>query len=155
MTLSKMLTSALFLVAGLSLSAPALAKPHGPPRGAHPAQRHEVRRQRVEHTRPVYAPRPVVRPAPRPVARPVVVRRTHRPTIYVNVAPPAPRFEARPMVPAPGYVWVDGYWSWTGAQYVWIPGQWQAPRVGYTWRPARWVQRGAQWRMVPGHWRHL
>ena len=38
--------------------------------------------------------------------------------IYVNIAPPAPRYE---VVPAPrvGYVWVPGFWDWRGNRHVW------------------------------------
>ncbi len=52
---------------------------------------------------------------------------------YIGTARPPVRYEARPPIPAPGYVWVGGYWNWAGARYVWIPGVWQRPpyRVAY------------------------
>src|SRR6185437_8644562 len=43
---------------------------------------------------------------------------------YVDVAPPAPRYE---VVPAPrhGYVWAPGYWDWRRGHYVWVRGHWE------------------------------
>jgi hypothetical protein len=39
--------------------------------------------------------------------------------IYVNIAPPAPRYE---VVPAPrhGYVWAPGYWDWRGNRHLFL-----------------------------------
>lgn len=72
--------------------------------------------------------------------------------IYVEVAPPAPRYEAVPAA-RPGYVWNGGHYEWRGNQYTWVPGQWVAARQGYEWRDARWVQRAnGQWYMVGGNW---
>jgi hypothetical protein len=31
--------------------------------------------------------------------------------VYIGVAPPPLRHEARGTMPGPGYAWVDGYWS--------------------------------------------
>ncbi len=28
--------------------------------------------------------------------------------------------------PVPGYVWVQGNWTWGGAEWVWVPGYWSA-----------------------------
>src|SRR4051812_37914681 len=35
-------------------------------------------------------------------------------TAYPTVPPPSPIYEYRPSPPGWGYVWVDGYWDWTG-----------------------------------------
>lgn len=41
--------------------------------------------------------------------------------------PPEPLGEVRYAAPAPGMVWVDGYWHWDAVDYVWIPGRWETP----------------------------
>ena len=55
---------------------------------------------------PVVAPAPVVYGAPVAYAAPAA---------YI------------PSMPAPGYVWVGGYWN---PYHVWVPGYWRGPR-GY------------------------
>jgi hypothetical protein len=71
--------------------------------------------------------------------------------IYVQSAPPQPMTETVPVVPGPGYVWVAGYYQWTGDDYVWVPGH-------YVEHPGAWC--AGQWRHDPergwyyvlGHW---
>ena len=42
--------------------------------------------------------------------------------------PPPPRVVAvRPVVPGPGYTWVDGYWYPVNNRYVWHDGYWTRP----------------------------
>jgi WXXGXW repeat (2 copies) len=78
------------------------------------------------------------------------------PRVYVGaaitVAPPAPRVEVIGVAPAPGYVWIGGYWNWVGERHVWVPGRWRPGRPGYYWVPHRWVAAGGGWRLEPGHW---
>lgn len=31
--------------------------------------------------------------------------------------------------PVPGYVWVQGGWSWGGSEWIWTPGYWSAEAV--------------------------
>ena len=47
--------------------------------------------------------------------------------IYIGHEPPPLRYEVRPAIPGPGYVWTDGYWNWAGGRYVWVPGVWRRP----------------------------
>ena len=70
----------------------------------------------------------------------------------VMVPPPPPRDEVIGPEPEPGYVWLSGYWSWTGDRHVWVPGHWSAPRPGRHWVAHQWVRQGDGWRMKPGHW---
>ncbi len=70
----------------------------------------------------------------------------------VLVAPPAPREEVIGAPPVPGYVWLNGYWSWVGNRHEWKEGHWEAPRAGKVWVPHQWVRQGDGWRMNPGHW---
>lgn len=57
---------------------------------------------------------------------------------YVAQAPPpvpayGPSYR-RPPMPGPGFVWVDGYWSWMRGRYVWVGGYWtRPPYVGSYW----------------------
>ncbi len=69
----------------------------------------------------------------------------------VQVAPPAPRYEAIPP-PRGGYVWVPGYWDWRGNRHFWRAGYWERARPGYHYAPARWVQVGNHWEMHRGYW---
>jgi len=70
----------------------------------------------------------------------------------ITVAPPAPRVEVIGVAPAPGYVWIGGYWNWVGERHVWVPGGWRPGRPGYYWVPHRWVAAGGGWRLEQGHW---
>ena len=71
--------------------------------------------------------------------------------IYLDVAPPAPRYE---VVPAPrvGYVWQPGYWQWRDGRHVWARGHWVRERKGYYWHPSRWEQRDGRWAFERGRW---
>lgn len=71
--------------------------------------------------------------------------------IYLDIAPPAPRYE---VVPAPrvGYVWVPGYYDWRGNRHVWVRGHWERERRGYFYHPTRWEQRDGRWYLERGRW---
>ncbi len=49
-------------------------------------------------------------------------------TVYPTVPPPDPIPEMAPPSPGYGYVWINGYWDWTGADWTWYSGYW-APRA--------------------------
>ena len=72
--------------------------------------------------------------------------------VYLNVAPPPPRYE---VVPGPryGHVWVPGYWDWRGHRHVWISGHWERVRHGHRWHESRWVERDGRWYLERGGWR--
>ena len=71
--------------------------------------------------------------------------------VYVDVAPPAPRYE---VVPAPraGYVWAPGYWDWRGGHYHWTKGHYIREHHGMYWHPDRWEQRDGRWVLERGTW---
>ena len=71
--------------------------------------------------------------------------------LYVNVAPPAPRYEVLP-APRAGYVWQPGYWDWRGDRHYWRKGYWVRERPGYYWHPSRWENSDGRWVMRPGGW---
>ena len=71
--------------------------------------------------------------------------------VFVQVAPPAPRYE---VVPAPryGYTWTPGYWDYRGHKHHWVRGAWVRERRGYHYVQPAWVENGGRWTMRPGSW---
>lgn len=85
----------------------------------------------------------------------VVAPTPHYPAYYgptVSVAPPPPRVEYAPPPPATGYVWITGFWNWTGGRHEWVPGRWEEPRPGHVWVPHHWDRDGDGWRQGGGRW---
>jgi hypothetical protein len=71
--------------------------------------------------------------------------------IYIDVAPPAPRYE---VVPAPraGFVWQPGYYEYRHHQHVWHNGYWVKERRGMYWHPSRWEQENGRYVFRQGVW---
>ena len=70
---------------------------------------------------------------------------------YVAAPPPPPPVVtyAAP-VPAPGYVWISGYWYPVGARWCWHPGYWARPPYAHAyWVAPRYY--GHRW--YGGYWR--
>ena len=73
---------------------------------------------------------------------------------YAPAAPPPVRVEAFGVAPGPGYVWINGYWSYGGGGYAWVPGRWERPpHRGAAWVAGRWDRKGNRWGYRAGHWR--
>ena len=73
--------------------------------------------------------------------------------ISVHVAPPALPVYVQPPLPAPGYLWTPGYWSYGDAGYYWVPGVWvQPPRAGVLWTPGYWGFAGGVYGWHAGYW---
>src|SRR5271163_3751496 len=73
--------------------------------------------------------------------------------ISVHVAPPVLPVYVQPPLPAPGYLWTPGYWSYGEAGYYWVPGVWvQPPRVGVLWTPGYWGFVGGAYGWHGGYW---
>ncbi len=73
--------------------------------------------------------------------------------ISVHVAPPALPVYVQPPLPAPGYIWTPGYWSYGDAGYYWVPGVWvQPPRAGVLWTPGYWGFAGGIYGWHAGYW---
>jgi hypothetical protein len=90
---------------------------------------------------------------PAPVSGEVYVQRTTPTytTVYIETMPPPPRVEYRP-APRAGYVWVGGYWHWSGAQWIWFQGHWEAERVGYVWVAPRYETHNHKNVYIQGGW---
>ena len=71
--------------------------------------------------------------------------------IYVQVAPPPPRYEAAPAARR-NQVWVPGHWEWRRNSHVWTAGYWVKARPGYAYNAPRWVERDGRWNMEQGRW---
>jgi hypothetical protein len=71
--------------------------------------------------------------------------------VYVDLAPPATRYERVPG-PRAGYVWVAGHWDWRHNRHAWVPGRWVVARPGYVWSQPRWERDGRRWHYVDGRW---
>jgi len=51
------------------------------------------------------------------------------------------------------FLWIPGYWNWSGQSYVWTQGVWSAPpNPGEVWIPAQWNWNGNMWLWCEGHW---
>ncbi|MBI2768055.1 MAG: thrombospondin type 3 repeat-containing protein [Burkholderiales bacterium] len=72
-------------------------------------------------------------------------------SIYVQVAPPAPLYEAVPAVPY-GQQWVPGHWEWRHNRHVWVNGYVVTARPGYFYEQPQWVAVGNGWQYRDGGW---
>src|SRR5579872_964857 len=74
--------------------------------------------------------------------------------VVVSYGPPPPRivgFVGHP--PGPDFVWVDGFWRWSGRNYYWVPGYWvRRPHHNAVWVSGYWTQRRSGWVWVEGRW---
>ncbi len=73
--------------------------------------------------------------------------------VSVNIAPPAIPVYVQPPCPAPGYLWVPGYWAWGPDGYYWVPGTWVLPpTVGFLWTPGYWGWVNGVYVWHDGYW---
>jgi hypothetical protein len=73
--------------------------------------------------------------------------------VSIGIAPPALPVYVQPPLPAPGYIWTPGYWSYGDAGYFWVPGVWvNPPRVGVLWTPGYWGFAGGLYGWHGGYW---
>ena len=62
--------------------------------------------------------------------------------VSITIAPPELPVYEQPPLPAPGYMWTPGYWSYGPDGYFWVPGTWvEPPSVGVLWTPGYWGWR--------------
>ena len=86
-----------------------------------------------------------------------VPRRTRVAVSYhgdvVAEVPPEPMVEYIPDAPSTDYVWVPGYWYWSGAGYVWVAGRYATPpSAGHIYVRSGWVVVDGRYRFVRGYW---
>jgi len=77
--------------------------------------------------------------------------------VEVSGAPP-PDVEDTTVVvgapPAPGFIWIGGYWGWGPGGWAWRHGYWgRPPRPGAMWIRPHYVYRGGRHYWVRGGWR--
>lgn len=72
---------------------------------------------------------------------------------FVSIAPPPLPVYDQPPIPAPGYLWVPGYWSYGPFGYFWVPGTWgEPPAIGLLWTPGYWGWSDGLFVWYPGYW---
>ena len=86
-----------------------------------------------------------------------VARRTRVAVSYhadvVAEIPPEPMVEYVPDAPGGAYVWVPGYWYWTGSGYAWVNGRYAlAPAPGHIYVRSGWVMSNGRYTFVRGYW---
>ncbi len=71
--------------------------------------------------------------------------------VYVNNPPPPMMQEVVSSAPGQGYIWISGYWDWTGYDWYWTNGFWVAnyPNAVYV-RPS-YVMFQGRWVYHRGH----
>ncbi len=73
---------------------------------------------------------------------------------YASMPPPPRRAEVRGVAPGAGFIWIDGYWGYSGGRYAWVPGYWGRPPRGRSrWEPGRWETRHGRYEYRRGRWR--
>ena len=76
--------------------------------------------------------------------------------VRVGAAPPPPLPESdQPPMPAYGYAWTPGAWSWNPDfnDYYWSPGVWiLPPAIGLLWTPGYWGWDGGGYLFHAGYW---
>jgi hypothetical protein len=74
--------------------------------------------------------------------------------ISVDVAPPPLPVYVQPLIPAPGYLWVPGYWAWDDdVGYYWVPGTWLLPpEPELLWTPGYWGWDDGYYVFHQGYW---
>ncbi|HEY7928679.1 MAG TPA: hypothetical protein VID71_01625 [Steroidobacteraceae bacterium] len=75
--------------------------------------------------------------------------------VSVHTAPPVLPVYTQPDMPAPGYLWVPGYWAWSDEAdyYYWVPGTWVLPpEAGLLWTPGYWGWTDDVYVWHEGYW---
>jgi WXXGXW repeat (2 copies) len=74
--------------------------------------------------------------------------------ISIDVEPPPLPVYDQPIIPAPGYLWVPGYWAWSDdVDYYWVPGTWVLPpEPGLLWTPGYWAWSDGAYTLYDGYW---
>ncbi len=74
--------------------------------------------------------------------------------VSVAIGPPPLPVYVQPPCPAPGYIWIPGFWAWDpNFGYYWVPGMWApAPFYGALWTPGYWGWNNGAYIWYDGYW---
>src|SRR6516225_1746252 len=73
--------------------------------------------------------------------------------LTVSTAPPPLPVYEQPPLPAAGYIWAPGYWSYGPEGYFWVPGTWVlSPDPDLVWTPGYWGFSDGAYLWYPGYW---
>lgn len=73
--------------------------------------------------------------------------------VSIRVGPPVLPVYVQPVCPAPGYIWMPGYWAYGPDGYYWVPGTWvEPPAVGVLWTPGYWGWSEGFYLWHAGYW---
>jgi hypothetical protein len=74
--------------------------------------------------------------------------------VFVRFGPPPPPREVIYVRPGPQYVYVPGYYRWTGRKHRWTRGYWaKPPRPHAVYVPGYWAPQRGGYVFVGGYWR--
>jgi len=72
--------------------------------------------------------------------------------VVVSEAPPRTVVEVQTVAPGSNYIWIDGYWSWSGSRWYWSAGHWETQRLGYYWVAPHYTYSRGRHYYAPGGW---
>jgi outer membrane lipoprotein SlyB len=74
--------------------------------------------------------------------------------VVTQQAPPPAPADVQVVAPGPGYVWVNGEWTWSGVGWVWVGGHWGYPPYAQAvWMSAYRWHDAYGWHYRRGYWR--
>ena len=80
-----------------------------------------------------------------------VIVKTNRNNIIVK-RPNRPNYVKKPFLKRRGFVWINGYWDWSGHIYIWIDGLWERERHGFHWHDGYWEETPHGFYWIEGYW---
>ena len=80
----------------------------------------------------------------------VIVKKNRKNVIVKK--PLRPNHIKRPFLKRKGFVWIPGFWQWTGFTYIWANGFWERQRIGYSWCEGYWEATPFGFFWVEGYW---
>jgi len=72
--------------------------------------------------------------------------------VIVVEGPPPPPPRRTVVVTRPGYIYIEGRYTYSGNRYVWNDGYYERERAGHVYQPGRWQRRGNGHVWVEGRW---
>ncbi len=73
--------------------------------------------------------------------------------VSITTAPPELPVYDQPPLPAPGYIFMPGYWAYGSSGYYWVPGTWvEPPQPDLLWTPGYWGWNAGQYIFNNGYW---